>query len=394
MPIYRYTALEERGKETRGIIDADSLEDAKQKLLKRRVFVVKVESSKKNKNGCVLNKQEVRSFTRELAHLMKAGLPLHDSLSALEEKARSQKRHELLLDLCDKIREGVPFSRALQAHSRSFDFLYCSMITNAEQSGTFVKTLDELAYLLDRQLQMRKALLGALLYPALLGGFCLVVLSVLLFFVIPSLFDLFEGRSLHFFTQFVFSCSRFALSAKWFLLAFMAILGGGAVFLFSTLQGQKTVRGAIARMPLFRELFAKIALVRFFRAAATLIEGGMPALPALEQACSCLSHPPLEKTIEEILVRLTGGESLESAMQGHQFIPSLIPRMLGIAQKAGNLSMMMHQIAGIYEEDLEKIFARITSLAQPILLLVLGAMVGFVLLSVLLPLTDVSSFSN
>ena len=394
MAIYRYTALEEKGKKARGIVDAESLEDAKQKLLKRSIFVFEVELSAKRKRGFALSKNEVRSFTRELAHLLKAGLSLHESLSALEERGRSQKRHELLLDLCDKIREGVPFSRALQGHPLSFDLLYCSMIANAEQSGTFVKALEELSFLFDRQQQMKKALLGALLYPALLGSFCLVVLSVLLFFVVPSLFDLFEGRSLHFFTKFVFACSRFALSAKWFLLAFMALLGGGVVSLFLTLRGRRIARRIIARMPLFKELFAKIALVRFFRAAATLIEGGLPAFSALEQARSCLSHPPLEETINVVLKKLSEGESLELAMQNHAFIPSLVSRMLAIAQQAGNLSVMMQQIAGIYEEDLEKVFARITSLAQPILLLVLGAMVGFVLLSVLLPLTDVSSFSN
>ena len=392
MPIYRYIALEERGKEARGIIDAENLEDAKQKLLKRRVFVVRVEVSERKKRGCVLNKREVRDFTCELAHLLKAGLPLHESLTALEERARGHKRHELLLDLCDKIRKGVPFSQALQEHSLSFDLLYCSMIANAEQSGAFVKTLEELVFLFDRQLQMRKVLVNALLYPALLGSFCIVVLSVLLFFVVPSLFDLFEGRNLHLFTRFVFACSRFALSAKWAFFGFFALVGGGVASLFLTQKGAGLLKEAIARMPLLKELFAKIALVRFFRAASTLIEGGMPALSAFEQARSCLNHPPLEQIIDVVLKRLSEGETLEQAMQGHAFIPSLVPRMLAIAQQAGNLSVMMHQIAGIYEEDLEKVFSRIAALAQPVLLLVLGTMVGFVLLSVLLPLTDVSSF--
>jgi general secretion pathway protein F/type IV pilus assembly protein PilC len=145
---------------------------------------------------------------------------------------------------------------------------------------------------------------------------------------------------------------------------------------------------------LIRDLLVKVGLVRYFRAAATLIEGGLPALSALEQARGSLQHSALEKSIGGALLRLSQGESLEEALQKSPLIPSLISRMLGIAQQTGTLSTMMQQIALIYEGELEKSFARITSLAQPILLLILGAMVGFVLLSVLLPLTDVSSFTN
>ena len=386
MPLFKYTALKEKGKVPRGVIDAESLEDAKQKLLKQKVLVVRVIPNKEKR--AALKREEVKSFTCELAHLLRAGLPLHQSLHILEEKVRGQKMGILILDLCDRIRSGIPFSQALAQHSESFDVLYCSMIANAEQSGAFVSALEELSNLLERQIQLKKAWVSALLYPALLGGFCLVVLSILLFFVVPSLFDLFEGRALHPFTRFVFACSHFALSSKWWLLTLFALLGIGAVAL------KRRMRTWFTRLPLLQDLFVKIALVRYFRSTATLIEGGLPALSALRQASSSLQHPPLEETFEKVARRLSEGISLEASLQEHPLIPSLIPRMLGIAQQAGNLSTMMQQVSLIYEDELEKTFARITSLAQPVLLLLLGAMVGFVLLSVLLPLTDVSSFTN
>jgi general secretion pathway protein F/type IV pilus assembly protein PilC len=267
------------------------------------------------------------------------------------------------------------------------------MIANAEKTGGLARALQELARLIDRQLQMKKKLLGALLYPAFLGTFCLVVLGVLLFFVVPSLFDLFEGKELHSFTRFVFACSHFALRAKWFLAAALGCVISAAVWAVFFDQGKLFIKKLFLRFPGVRDLWAKIALARFFRASATLLEGGLPALFAMQQAGKTLRHPGAEKSMEEALRQIQEGELFEKALSGKMFIPPLIPRMLGIAQSGGSLPVMMHQIASIYEEDLEKSFTRITALAQPVLLLILGAMVGFVLLSVLLPLTDVSSFA-
>lgn len=268
------------------------------------------------------------------------------------------------------------------------------MIANAERGGNLTQALHELAHLIERQQYVRKSIVGALLYPSLLGGFCLVVLSVLLFFVIPSLFDLFEGRTLHPFTCFVFACSRFALKAKWFLamifIAFLATIGWS---LFSE-KGRLLAKKVLLRTPFISDLLAKAALSRFFRAAATLIEGGLPALFALQQASATLRHPMLEHSMNGAFQSLSQGETLQTAFQGRPYIPPLVPRMLGIAFEGGKLSSMMHQIASIYEDDMEKTIERITSMVQPILLLALGGMVGFVLLSVLLPMTDVSTFST
>ncbi|MBF8262993.1 MAG: hypothetical protein HW387_658 [Parachlamydiales bacterium] len=394
MALFRYTALSDKGRRATGIIDAESLLDAKQKLIRRQILVTDVAALEKKKTGSHLNKGEVLQLTRELARLLEAGLPLFEALSVLEEKYRDHRAHELLLDLCDQIRSGQPFSQSLEAHPGCFDVLYCAMIANAERGGHLSKALVEMARLLERQLHVRKTILGALLYPALLSVFCMLVLSVLLFFVVPSLFDLFEGRDLHPFTSFVFACSRLAIQGKWILANGFVLFIGYVLWSFFSLRGRATLRRAILRVPFLSELLAKVALTRFFRATATLIEGGLPALFALQQARDTLRHPVIEKSMDEAIQALSVGQTLQQAMEGRALIPSLVPRMLSIAQEGGNLSSMMHQIASIYEEDLEKAITKITSLVQPILLLALGAMVGFVLLSVLLPLTDVSSFAT
>lgn len=377
----------------RGAIDAESLQEAKLKLIRRQILVVEVALLEEKKKKVHLSRSELLSFTRELARLLEAGLPLYESLSSLEEKYRRAKMHELLLDLCDQIRSGRPFSEALGRHRSSFDLLYRSMIANAEKSGGLSRALQELNRLIDRELKLKKQLVGALLYPCLLGTFCITVLLVLLYGVVPSLFELFEGKELHTFTRFVFACSRFAIKAKWLLAALVSLFSASCVWMAISEKGKRWMKLIFLRVPGVKDLWAKIALSRFFRATATLIEGGVPALAAMQQAERMLRHPGMEASMKSALQQIEEGEALQEALMGKPFIPPLVPRMLGIAQAGGSLASMMHQIASIYEEDLEKSLARITASIQPILLLVLGAMVGFVLLSVLLPLTDVSSFA-
>lgn len=394
MPLFRYEALTEQGKKSRGTIDADTLQDAKQKLVRLKVAAIRISSVTEKEMRIRLSKREVLTLTREIARLLHAGLPLFEALSALEEKYRGQKFHSLLLDLCDRIRSGQAFSQALAKYPRSFDLLYTAMIANAEKTGRLEASLDELAQLLNRQLHIRKQITAALLYPALLTVFCLIVLSSLLFFVIPSLRELFDGRDLHPFTRLVFACSEFACNAKGFLLFSLLasfVFGSLAWFLSSW---KKKILSHLMRLPILKNLFTKIALVRFCRASASLLEGGLPLIAALSQARSVMHHPLLEPFIVGVEKEVAQGEPLSSSFAKNPLIPPLIPRMLAIAEQSGKLSFAMEQIAQIYEDELETTLTHFATLAQPALLLLLGAIIGFVLLSVLLPLTDVSSFAQ
>jgi general secretion pathway protein F/type IV pilus assembly protein PilC len=392
MPLYRYEAVTRKGKKTTGAIDADGLQDAKLKLVQRQIAAIRIELLSEKEMRVRFKAKECLTLTRELARLLQAGLPLFEALSGLEEKYRGQKLNKLLLDLCDRVRSGQPFSQALAAHKEAFDLLYIAMIANAEKTGRLKEALDEIAVLLSRQIQMRKQLLSALLYPALLTTFCFVVLSSLLFFVVPSLKELFEGRELHPFTKIVFACSEAACNAKGALLFLALAMAGGVAFLVFTKRGKSKANALVSRLPFVKTLLAKIAFVRFCRAAATLLEGGLPAVAAFSQARAVMKHPILERVVASAEEKLSQGEPLHAPFQDHPLIPPLVPRMIAIAQQGGKLPFMMQQISQIYEDELESLLTHFATMAQPILLLVLGGIVGFVLLSVLLPLTDVSSF--
>ena len=394
MGLFRYEALSESGKKFIGTIDADNLQDAKFKLQRREVVVLHVSFFSQKQFDCKLSKQDVMNLTREIARLLQAGMPLFEVLTALEEKYKGQKAHHLLLDLCDQVRSGKPFSECLGRHANIFDLLYVSMIANAEKTGRLKESLEELASWIGKELQVRKQLVSALLYPCLLGTFCLFVLSALLFFVIPSMAELFEGRELHPFTIVVFAASRWACKAKFFLVSLgIALVSAICLAVFYPPWKNRLAAG-IVRVPFLKKILAKVAFVRFCRSCGTLLDGGLPIVTALSQSRLVMRHSILEKVVQGAEENMKQGEKLYRSFQNHPYIPPLVPRMLAIAEEGGKLPFMMRQIAEIYEEDLERNLLYVSTVAQPVLLLLLGGMVGFVLLSVLLPLTDVSSFAN
>ena len=394
MALFRYEAIDEAGKKINGALDAENLADAKSKLVRQAVFFIRITPLSSGLNKSALNKKEVLNMTRELARLLRAGLPLYESLSAMEEKYRGQKGQPLLLDLCEQVKRGLSFSEALSRHNRTFDLLYTAMVSNAERTGRMNQALDEIAILLAKQLEVRKQLVGALLYPTLLFGFCLFVLASLLFYVVPSLQELFDGRSLHPFTKVVFAISTFACNAKLYLLFFLVtVLIASVAILFSP-KWKERLFERLGRLPWIGPILAKTALIRFCRASATLLDGGVPIVHSFAQARATMRHPPLEGVVQRAERRIAEGEPIHATFKESSWIPPLVPRMLAIAEEAGNLPSMLQQIGDIYEEEIERTLAHFATVAQPALLLLLGAIVGFVLLSVLLPLTDVSSFAT
>ncbi len=392
MATFRYEGFFSSGKKAKGLISGDDSVDVKQKLSQRGLFLSKLTEVPTKKRIKALSKKEVLLFTKELSKLIHAGLPLFEALAALEEKYRGHASHPLLIDLCDKVKHGYSFSSALKSHEESFDVLYLCMVEHAERTGNLVGALEEISQFTSRYLELKKKLVGALLYPGILSAFCFGVLGMLLFYVIPSLADLFEGRSLHPFTSFILGVSKTANAHK------SGILFGGAFFLvsvwlaFRSSFGKKKLLSLCLRFPFVGHILDKTALVRFCRSSSALLQAGVPFLETVGLAKKVMKHPPLENVFEEAEKHLLSGGKVSESLQKSPLIPSLFVRMLALAEVGGNLPLMMKHLSQIYEEELEKHFSQMTQMAQPILLLFIGAVIGLVLLSVLLPLTDVGSF--
>jgi general secretion pathway protein F len=392
MPLFRYVAYSPTGKKIEGVIDADSYGLAKERLRREKILVKNLSLAGKEEKQLGLDSSLLLDFTREVGQLLKAGLPLYDALLTIEEKYRSHKSHPLLLDLCDKLKNGSSLSSALKKYPKTFDEIYISMVRAGEETGSLTYVYEQLALLITRQQKLKKRLLAALIYPAFLGSFCLIVIFGLLFFVVPSMEDLFEGRPLHPMTQAVLQVSKWTKSHSLFLLVLFFGSFFSAFFFSRRRQGKLFLQKIILRAPFFKTISIQSSLVRFCRAVSILLSGGVPLLDALNMAKSVLKLIEFEELISQTEKAIVEGKSLSSQVMLHPLVPSLVVRMIKTGEETGQLGPMLQNIAEIYEGEVEKSLDQMTTLLQPVLLLILGAIVGLILLSILLPLTDVSSF--
>jgi general secretion pathway protein F len=393
MPLFSYQAVSIQGKTLKGVIDADSLLVAKDKLRKQQLLITSVTPLKTKQDQLALPPPLLLAFTRDLAQLLKAGLPLYESLLTIEEKHRRHKAHPLFLDLCDSLKEGAAFSSVLKRYPSTFDRIYLSMIQVAEQSGRLAEVFDQLAGLIIRQQKLKKQLSSALTYPAFLSLFCGAILCGLLFFVIPSMKELFEDRALHPVTAFILMISDWANTH---LIGIVSTLSLGLASIVLTLRsprGKLLLYEFSLKLPFVKMLLLHSALVRFCRSLAMLIAGGVPLLDALALSRNVVKSPLIEQAILNAEKRVAQGERISSAFKGAPVIPPLVLRMLALAEETGKMGEAFYSLAEIYEEEMEKHLSQLSTFLQPALLITLGFIVGLVVLSILLPLTDVSSFT-
>ncbi len=392
MPLFRYFAVSSEGKAVKGVIDADSLDAAKERLRKQQVLVTNLSALQSKQDQLALPPSTLLSFTRELAQLLKAGLPLYESLLTIEEKHRRHKVHPLYLDLCDHLKEGSSLSQALKRYPSTFDRIYLSMVQVAEQSGNLPVIFEQLAQLITRQQKLKKQLTSALAYPSFLALFCFCILCGLMFFVVPSMAELFEGRSLHPITTIVLGISNWMNAHLIFLTTTLLTLICGVVICVRSRQGKTLLYELSLKLPLVKTLLLHSALVRFCRSLAMLLAGGVPLLEALSLARNVVKSPLIEASILQAEQRVGQGERLSAAFKGARLIPPLVLRMLALSEETGKMGDAFFSLAEIYDEEMEKHLEQLSTFLQPALLITLGAVVGLVVLSILLPLTDVSSF--
>lgn len=394
MPLFRYSAVSPEGRAIKGVIDADSLPVAKERLRKQQVMVTAVTLLQSKQDQLHLPPPMLLAFTRELSQLLNAGLPLYESLLTIEEKHRRHKAHPLFLDLCDHLKEGASLSSVLKRYPATFDRIYLAMVQVAEQSGNLAAVFGQLAQLITRQQKLKKQLVSALAYPSFLALFCFCIICGLMFFVVPSMKDLFEDRALHPITATVLAISNWANAHAVFLLT--ALLGTvfGTICSLRSRRGKRVLYELSLKLPFVKTLMLHSALVRFCRSLSMLLSGGVPLLDALALSRNVVKSPLIEESILDAEKRVGQGERLSAAFKGAPLIPSLVLRMLALAEETGRMTDAFQSLADIYDEEMEKHLSQLSTFLQPALLITLGAIVGLVVLSILLPLTDVSSFTS
>jgi general secretion pathway protein F len=393
MPLYQYQYVDSLGKRRTGAIEAQGDREAKQKLRDQGVLVTQLQAKSKVNRKQNLKGDNLLAFTVQLSQLINAGVPLYESLVAIEEQSRGDAYHRVILSLCEQIRSGTSLSNAMGAYPDSFDKLYCGMVAAGEAVGALGPVLEKLTQFLNRSMKLKKQITTAMIYPAILGGFSLLIIGVLLGFVVPSLEGIFAERKLNAFTTAVLGFSH--LFREYWWLYFPVIVGGlvWTVWKLKSVKGRLWIEKSLLKVPLLKTLVIQTAVARFCRTMGTLLQGGLSMIDALRISRNIMRNVVLEKEIQVAEGKIIEGHSLSQELKRSAYFPQLVARMLAVGEESGTTVVMLNRIADMYEGEIEKTLDRVMAMAQPVILIVMGLVIGTVLLAILLPLTDVSSFS-
>lgn len=396
MPNFRYRYINPKGQKRTGQIEAAHLGEAKEKLRSQNVLFISLEEQRAKKfwttKKVQIKKEILIAITSQLAQLLKAGIPLYESLLSLEEQYRGEVFHPILLSLCEQIKAGNSLSESLSRFPDTFNRLYCAMVAAGESVGILDTTLEKIAHLLTKQYKLKKQLITALIYPSLLMAFSGVVIFMLLFFVVPSLETLFEDRPVNRFTSLVMQLSYFLNHGFMIYSPILVALLAAAHFFFRSPKMKRKMQKGVLHFPLLKTVIIQSEVARFSRAMGTLLEGGVSIISALQIARKVMKNPFLEEVIAQAEGKIVQGSLLSKELKKSPLIPTLVPRMLSIGEEGGTAAAMLHKIADYYEEEIEKTLGRLTALAQPAILILMGGVVGIIMLAVLLPLTDINAF--
>lgn len=393
MPVFQYQALDILGKKKSGMIEAPGEREAKEKLRDMSLMVIKVDekagvASKQNLRG-----ENLFTFTLQLSQLVNSGVPLYESLVAIEEQYRNESFHRILLSLCEQIKAGSSLSDAMAQYPGSFDKLYCSMIRAGESVGALNVVMEKLSLLLSKQMKLKSEITTAMIYPGILASFSLLIIAMLLGFVVPSIEGIFAERKLNGFTHFVMATSHFARDWWWLYIPIGIGIIVYLVYKIRSPAGKIWIQRNFLKLPLIRKLMIQASVARFCRTMGTLQQGGLPMIDSLRISREVMGNVVLEEEIKQAEARIIEGSSLGEELGNSKYFPPMVSRMLAVGEESGSTTTMLNRIAEMYEDELEKTLERLMALAQPVILIFMGTIIGTVLLAILLPLTDVSALS-
>lgn len=393
MPLYQYQALDQTGKRKSGLLEAQDEREVKSKLREMGVMVISVTVKTSVAARQNLKGDNLLAFTHQLSQLVNAGIPLYESLLAIEEQSRTEPYHRIVLSLCEQIKGGTKLSQAMATYPESFNKLYTSMVMAGESVGVLNVVLDKLTILLTRQNKLKGEITTALVYPAVLASFSFLIIIMLLTFVVPSIEGIFAERKLNGFTQFVLNVSHIFRGYWWLYLPLVIGLITFLVIKFRSPSGRLWLERNLLKVPLIRTLMIQTAVARFCRTMGTLQQGGLPMIDSLRISRDVMRNVVLEEDVKKAEMRIIEGSSLGYELGKSKYFPSLVSRMLIVGEDSGSNVTMLNTIADLYEGEVEKTLNRVMALAQPVILIFMGTVIGSVLLAILLPLTDVSSLS-
>ena len=404
MPVFEYKALDPKGRNIKGIIDAESASAARQKLRVAKNFPVSIkevlETQIKKDTEVFLQLRfftrvktsDISMMTRQLSTLVGAGFPLVSAIDTLIRPTKSHGLNRVLARIKDAIVEGNSFADALSFYPHIFPPFYVNMVRAGESSGTLEIILERLADISEKQQALNNRIRTALAYPVLMAFIGVVVLFLLMTFIVPGITTIFTDMNqvLPPSTRFLIASSNFFKSFWWAIL----VVIGGMIFTFrgirKTPKGQSMVDKTTLALPGIGPLVKKLAVARFARTLGSLLENGVTMLASLEIVENIVGNVLISKAIEEASTEVGKGKGLGNALEETKTLPFLAIQMIQVGEQSGELESMLNKIADVYENEVESSIMQMTSLLEPVMILVMGLIVGFIVLSICLPIFEMN----
>ena len=405
MPAYAFEALTQTGDTEKGLLEADTARAARSLLRSRGLVPLVVEPASTHAGDATpspsagwhwgaraFTSAQLAVWTRQMAGLVGAGLPLERALASLSDEAEDERQRRILAHLRAEVNAGSSFARALEAHPREFERVYTAVIAAGEQSGALGEVLERLADDLDASLTLRAKLIGASLYPAIVSMVAVVIVLFLVTYVVPQVASVFVGskRALPLLTTAMFGLSAFVREWGW-LAALLVVAGGIALGLA---RRQEAVRerldAAWLRLPLVGRLSRGYNAARFASTLAMLAAAGVPILKALQTAADTLNNRAMRADALDALVLVREGAPLASALSSKSRFPGLLALFARLGEQTGQLPVMLQRAADQLSADVQRRALQLATILEPLLIVVMGLVVMLIVLAVLLPIIQLN----
>jgi len=398
MARFIYTAKSQPNKATQGHIEAESEQDAINKLTRMGYFPisVKYETPSLERRGIIafrrIPHRDIVLFTRHLSILIESGVNILNALNIISKQATNKYLEAALSDIASSIKDGKSLSDSLSAFPNLFSNLYCAMIGTGEASGDLDSTLKRLADFLEKEEEFKQSLRASLTYPLFVFIISALTVVVLLVFVIPKLLTMFEdkGQILPLPTRILISTSNFLRNYWWLIIAVIGILIFLARRIHRSAKGKITWDRLKLKLFLFGPLILKTEISRLMRTLSLLLSSGLPITPALDTSVSILENQILKMDTVKIKEEISKGLSLSHSLKNSRLFPDFVTNIVLIGEETGALDRALMRIAQDYEREVDQTLKTFTRLLEPVIILVMGLVVGFIVLSMLLPIFQIN----
>ncbi len=386
--IFEWEGKDKNGKMIRGEMRAGGEAVVNASLRRQGVLVTRVRK-RRTSGGKAIKQRDIAIFTRQLATMMKAGVPLLQAFDIVARGATNPRMGKLLGDIRSDVETGTSLSAAFRKHPMHFDALYCNLVEAGEAGGILEQLLDRLAIYQEKTMAIKQKIKSALMYPIAVIVVAFVVLTVIMIFVIPAFEDVFKsfGGELPAPTQAVIAMSKFFV-AWWWLMGI--VIGGGGFFFFQSWKRsekmQMTMDRLLLRIPVFGDLINKSVIARWTRTLSTMFAAGVPLVEALDSVGGASGNAVYAIATEQIQRDVSTGSALTTSMTATGVFPTMVLQMAAIGEESGSLDHMLSKAAEFYEEEVDEMVKGLSSLMEPFIIVILGVLIGGIVVSMYLPI--------